>query len=637
MEENLFVFFFAASDVSRARRGRSPSPLIPDNELFSDEDAPAPTKRALELERKKLRNSGKSYTTTKGKQIPARARQPLVCNHNKKGKTYLCSSLTEEMQEAIHEEYWGLGDYNSRVQYVASKMSLTLPKRKRQNAPKVTRCASWKYVLDCNELSFQVCRQGFMRVLSETDRFVRTVADKKLHSVGGFPEGDRRGKSANSHRKKLSPEKIQAVKDFINKVPAYVSHYSRRQSKQKYLPSHLNRRILHKQYIEAGLPKVSYSTFRRIFKPMKLKFKKTHTDTCSKCDEYDIQIKAASTEQVKERLEKEHELHLRKAQKAYDLKDERIQESKNDETKRVLVFDLEQCLPTPDVATGRVYYLRQMYAYNLTIVDTKTGKTYCYMWHEGQAGRGANEIGSSMFLHLVDDLPPVVENVTLISDCCSGQNRNNIVAAALMTALEAHPTLKTIDHIFLVPGHTRMECDTKHSIVERHKTKVSQRPCIPSDWFKLVEEAGNGDFIVKEVGDKFYDFHKLLMGRNSPLVKKKTDTDGHRFLWTESCWFRYSKDLPMQVQVKNTYSNTNFQRVMLKRRGVKVQSLGGCLKKLPGVHPISEKKKADLIKILPLIKEEYHQFYHNLLTEDCDDVDPDLPSEQEDSSSDEED
>lgn len=633
-------FFFAVTDISRsgrAYRERSPSPhLIPDNELMSDEDgAPAQlNKTAIKQRRKTLRNTGKSYTTAKGKTINARQLKPFVCQH-KKDKTYACPSLTEDMKRAINEEYWALGEYNLRLRYVASKMTVELPKRKRGKKDQVHRCSSWKYHLNFNEMKYQVCRKAFLLVLSETDRFVRTVAEKKLKSVGGFPEPDQRGKSAASHKKKLSPATIEEIKGFINSVPAYVSHYCRRQTQQKYLPSHLNRTKLYKKYLNAGHRFVSLSTFKRVFKPMKLKFKKNHTDTCSKCDEFDMKIKCTTDEEEKLRIEKEHELHLRKAQKAYDLKDEKIKEAETDETKRVLVFDLEQCLPTPDVSTGKVYYLRQMYAYNLTIVDTKTGKTYCYMWHEGQAGRGANEISSSLFIHMIDDLPPVVTHVTIISDCCSGQNRNSVVAAALMSALESHPTLRTIDHIFLVPGHTRMECDSRHSMVERYKDKVEQRPCVPMDWYSLVEKAGEGKFIVKEVGEKFYDFHKLLQGRNSPLVKKKKDTEGNDFRWLQSCWFRYSKSLPQQVLVKSSYSNPTFQTVNFKRRGSKVTSLTSCLEKLPGVHPISHKKKADLLKILPLIGKEYHRFYEELLADEIQDVDPDLPTEDEESSEEE--
>ena len=83
-----------------------------------------------------------------------------------------------------------------------------------------------------------------------------------------------------------------------------------------------------------------------------------------------------------------------------------------------------------------------------------TKKTMCFMWHEGVANRGPCEIGSiSQFLK---NLPDTIEHVIAYSDSCSGQNKNNYVLSMFLTELQNHPHIKTIDHKFLVPGHTHM-------------------------------------------------------------------------------------------------------------------------------------------------------------------------------------
>ena len=54
----------------------------------------------------------------------------------------------------------------------------------------------------------------------------------------------------------------------------------------------------------------------------------------------------------------------------------------------------------------------------------------------------------------------------LYSDACSGQNRNQFTATALMHAVTNLPNLETIDHKFLESGHTQMEFDSMHSAID---------------------------------------------------------------------------------------------------------------------------------------------------------------------------
>lgn len=83
-------------------------------------------------------------------------------------------------------------------------------------------------------------------------------------------------------------------------------------------------------------------------------------------------------------------------------------------------------------------------------------------------------INSFMYLlpHMLHFVPRIVKHVVLFSDSCTGQNKNSIVVALFQAVLQ-ETDVATIDHIFLVPGHTRMECDNKHSVIERAKDKVA--------------------------------------------------------------------------------------------------------------------------------------------------------------------
>jgi len=88
-----------------------------------------------------------------------------------------------------------------------------------------------------------------------------------------------------------------------------------------------------------------------------------------------------------------------------------------------------------------------------------TSHAYCYIWNETIAKRGANDIGSCVF-HYLTNLPPNTSHVVMYSDCCPGQNKNSIFMAMCSAFLEQQDNILIIDHKFMVPGHTRMACDS---------------------------------------------------------------------------------------------------------------------------------------------------------------------------------
>ena len=117
------------------------------------------------------------------------------------------------------------------------------------------------------------------------------------------------------------------------------------------------------------------------------------------------------------------------------------------------------------------FYKRSLWVYNLTINDSDSKTpTKCYMWNEITAQRGGNEITSCVFKH-IQNLEFPVKHVTCFSDCCSGQNKNKMLLAMYVTVMIDHPSLEIIDHKFLIPGHTHMECDSDHAIIEKAKKK----------------------------------------------------------------------------------------------------------------------------------------------------------------------
>ncbi|RZF34732.1 hypothetical protein LSTR_LSTR007784 [Laodelphax striatellus] len=242
-----------------------------------------------------------------------------------------------------------------------------------------------------------------------------------------------------------------------------------------------------------GEKPASYRLYCILFKKTGYKNKKTLKnphDTCKKCDTFKTQLKNTIE---KDKLEHETAYEL-----AYRSKEDDKKRAMENHNERVIVFDLQKCLPTPDLTTNEIYYKRQLWTFNGTIRDTTEGITYCYMWHEGISGRGSNNIASCLYKHIQDNIPNTITHLKTYSDTCSSQNRNINFSIMMLIALKKHPSLEIIDQKFLEPGHTHLECDSNHARIERAKKSSEMKISIPHDWFQFVRtrRVGNSRKIV---------------------------------------------------------------------------------------------------------------------------------------------
>lgn len=78
---------------------------------------------------------------------------------------------------------------------------------------------------------------------------------------------------------------------------------------------------------------------------------------------------------------------------------------------------------------------------------------------------------------------------------CGSQNKNTYLVAMFMAVLKNHPTLKTVDHKFLLAGHTRMEYDSDHALIEKNKKKTNVDIYHPHDWLQLVRQTEKKDHL----------------------------------------------------------------------------------------------------------------------------------------------
>ena len=95
------------------------------------------------------------------------------------------------------------------------------------------------------------------------------------------------------------------------------------------------------------------------------------------------------------------------------------------------------------------------------------------MWDEVQGRRGGNEIASCFLKFIQETMTQNIKRLTVWTDHYPWQNRN-IMMVLHFILINKYPLLETIDHKFLLRGHTHMDIDVPHSVIEREKNQLRQ-------------------------------------------------------------------------------------------------------------------------------------------------------------------
>lgn len=557
--------------------------------------------RQFRIYRNQKRNSGLEYTTNTGKTVKPRASTILVdCKAKCKSK------IGDDLREQLFNLYWSMGSFNRRTAYM-SKLITCCPKiscRKRRDTPEKQkpREKTYQYYVPKDGELIRVCKGCFMKIFCESIKFLRNICTNMLSSPAQRCSPDKRGRAPPSNKR--SQHDISLLINHINRLPSYESHYCRKETSKKYLPSHFTLQRAYDEYRISVEKPVSRTLYEKYFKDAGLKVKNPKKDTCAQCDKYKIQLtdNIITTDQ-KTKIIEDKIKHQNEAEQAYESKRNDIATMSKDHC--VLSFDLQQCLPTPSLESSVAFYKRQLWTYNLTVHNCVSSKVTCYIWYETLAKRGANEIGSCVYL---SNLPKNITHVTMYSDCCPGQNKNSILMAMCLFFLDQQETIEIIDHKFMVPGHSRMECDSDHAKIEKARKTYPSSINHPYDWMQLIRFAGKNKFLVVEMGQEmFFDFNKLL---KKSYQMKKTNENKEKFVFRDVKWIRYIKNEKDIVYYKTSLDlNAKFNKLNLKRKNSTSMDI---TRAYNDMLCITEEKKKDLMTLLEFIPETFHNFYKNL-------------------------
>lgn len=140
------------------------------------------------------------------------------------------------------------------------------------------------------------------------------------------------------------------------------------------------------------------------------------------------------------------------------------------------MIDLQKCLSTPYLSNNQSFHFLKLCTLNLTIYDATDKLSYCFVWDESEQ-EGGNEIASALIKWAESCIAAAsIENLIIWSDNCPSQNRNFSVMMSYMWLFKICPNLKTVEHKYLLRGHTHMEADHVNALIERCIKKTQYAP-----------------------------------------------------------------------------------------------------------------------------------------------------------------
>ena len=559
--------------------------------------------------RKMKRTMGEKYTSdTTNKEVREKSVQPINCS---KCRLKCSDKISAEQRQMIFQEFYRLSTWEAQTTYITQSIMQFEPRRR--TVPSNSDAGSRKtksraYYLTVSDESgshtVRVCKEMFLKTLDINTARVHYCLTKKKDC-----RGDARG---SKNKPKTPADLTDYVKTHIGQFPKFISHYSRHRSSKEYLRDVNSISDMYRLYVEqcreSGLQTVSEWVYRKIFNcDFNLSFHSPSSDTCKKCDMYAVQKEIGDQEGL--RQEWDHHLALAESTRAM-LNYER--DMAKGKPGMVFAFDLQKTKALPYLSTSEAYYKRQLSVYNLGIHDCGTGEGFFNFWHEATASRGPAEIASCIWHWLCQNRDKGVrpERLVAFSDACGGQNRNFIMAVFWMHVTQ-EMTVDSIDHIFMVSGHSFLPCDEDFGLDEKQKHKTEAVYSL-SQWMSVAQRARKKPFAVTEMAAESFLRIKDLC---RDVVNRKKNETGEKVDWLRLRWMRFRKDRANQMFYKYSVDDNEFMVVNFGKRG-RGRPQHTQINKLQCLYPegraISAAKYKDITDLLKYVPPVFHDFYSEL-------------------------
>lgn len=168
-------------------------------------------------------------------------------------------------------------------------------------------------------------------------------------------------------------------------------------------------------------------------------------------------------------------------------------------------MDLQKVFLLPKLTHSSMYYSRQLSCFNFGIHVSNNGNGIMCLWHEGESGRGGNQMASCL-LEAINSgtLDYDKKHLTLWSDNCGGQLKNRMLVFLYMWLIQWE-IFDTIQHKFLLTGHNYSSADRDFGVIEK-RTKLSRMQVMNDVKEAILSARVTKTFKVLEMQGKFLDF-----------------------------------------------------------------------------------------------------------------------------------
>lgn len=541
------------------------------------------------------------------------------------------------------KDYWNLCDYKRQRDFICSTVTENKPARIRTNAKRARKC-SRTFIFKTDDNNVRVCKSFYLKTLDIGEKNIEFAL--KQNKSGTFASRDKRG--CHTPKNKTPSGTHEHAKEHIESFPIMDPHYTRKDTRRKFLGSDLNISKMYRLYklecVKLGRKPAGAAKYRTIFcQEYNYSFHTPKKDQCRICNLYaQKEVDGSLSDEFKQ----QYQDHINRKIRAREEKQFDKDFAKKNPKYHTVTFDLQSVLQIPCSNVSQVYYKRKLNCYNLSVYSLADTKATCFMWNETEGNRGANEIATSILLYIKS--LPQTEHIVLFSDSCSGQNRNRHMVAALLHSVISNSNIKSINQKYLEPGHTEMECDSMHAAIEAAKKCTSVY--VPSEWDSIVRLARKKKpYTVVPL--KYYDILNFKEVSSKIFPTTIVDTTGKRVQWLKLKWIQLRKHEPDCVFFKYEFDEDTFHCIKINmnaKKSTRATVKSGSVFKLGVTEPnkcytsklpISDAKKRDLLSLCKdgTIPEDFYLYFKSLpcSSETNDRIpEPDMLEEKEESDED---
>ncbi|XP_063229450.1 uncharacterized protein LOC134534793 [Bacillus rossius redtenbacheri] len=467
----------------------------------------------------------------------------------------------------------------------------------------------YKYYVIIGHVKREVCYKAFLSLFAITDKRVKRI--RKLALLGKSPV-DERGKTSSANT--LPPEVREKIRNHILSFPVKCTKYTGKT--KSYLDARLSVKSMYNLFKDKN-PDIncSYQFFIKFFNEnFSLSFGRPQVDCCCTCEELKLKIKSPHINEAAKRCAAaELMIHRRRAKKFYnELKKER--DCKTEPHVLSICMDYLQNIQLPRIPVQETFYMRQLTVNVCCIHNIKEHSAMLYLYHEGTANKGPNEV-CSLLTDYLNTVPPEIKEIRIFSDNCSGQNKNHSLARLLL-ALTQTGRFNKIEQFFPIRGHSFLPCDRDFPMIKRQLRKHDRLYSLREITELVIKSSNNNKFIVTHVkSEHIFDYknwwpqyYKKSVVSEETRPRSVPKDDKQQFGISSFMHFSFSQEMPGTI-VARKFINGMVLHTFCLRQAMTNPEFPPCIAYPEGKVPIKKKKLDDIRKLLPYIPEEHKQFY----------------------------